>query len=610
MGSSLKIVFLIYFACSLFIQATSANTQLYISHQGYKSTNAIPWSSNEYHHFCQGEDLKNLLIHFIAQQGINGIINPNIKGNISGNFNHMAPQVFFDGMMAANGLVWFYDGNNLYIDPASEVKTQSLQLPYVSIERLVEATHALRYQASNWSISPIPIAGLIQISGPSKFVDKIAELAVTLNTGLTEKDTIRLFPLKYAWAQDTTIAYQGQTLTVPGIATQLQQLMFGQSTTTSNTNNNDKSASSTLSAANKVQTQKTPLTPLGNLPNAANPADDYNKSENNDKPTQGVPSSHANIQANVPLNAIIIRDSLGRMPIYEEAIALLDRPVPIIEITVSIVDVDTQYTRELGNQLFALSKTTGNKLFDFAVGPSGRSTDASTSSVSIGAANTVNPANIAFRGTVNAYKFAEAIRALEGNDHAKTLSRPSVLTLDNTEAVIDRQQTFYVQISSQYATNLFNVDAGTVLRVTPHYIEDGDQKKVKLLVKIQDGAINFSQPVNEMPTVSQSSVSTQAVVHEGQGLLIAGQYRQNHEKGESGIPFLSRIPIIGALFGTQTKTQSTAERMYLITPKLINLDDIPQEPYNQYFQPPERIQESPTVVTSTSYSTIGQPTAQ
>lgn len=69
-------------------------------------------------------------------------------------------------MMTANSLVWFYDGNNLYVDPACDVQPRSLQLPYVSAEKLTQAIHDLGYQASRWSISRIPQAGIVNISGP------------------------------------------------------------------------------------------------------------------------------------------------------------------------------------------------------------------------------------------------------------------------------------------------------------------------------------------------------------------------------------------------------------------------------------------------------------
>ncbi len=555
----------------------------------------IPWRNKRYSHFSQGEELRSLLKGFIAEQGINAVVSEEINGLVSGNFNNLSPQTFFEGMMSANSLIWFYDGTNLYIDPSSEVRTQALQLPYVSAERLIEAAKEMHYESSSWSISRIPKSDIVQLSGPNRLVARLGELAMALDTGQNEKDSIRVFPLKYAWAQDTNVAYQGQTVTVPGVATQLQQLMFGQSEN-SGLGISSSSFGGSLSTPQKTASTVTPLTPLsgqGGIPDAnpSNSDSQNNSSSNKATKSSGAPSPSANIQSNIQLNAIVIRDSIGRMPLYEDVINMLDRPVPIIEITVSIVDVDTQFTSQLGNQLFNISKTGGKTNFSIGAAPAGGTATASLGgdSSSVTLLDGVSP-NLAmgagFSGAVSTYKFAEAIQALEANNRAQTLSRPSVLTLDNTEAVISQQSTFYTQTSAQYSSTLYNVNSGTLLRVTPHLIQEEGQLKVKLLVNIQDGSTDFATLVNSLPTVSENTVTTQAVIQEGQSLLVAGHFTKRDEQNRTGIPILSQIPIVGFLFGAKNKTFSTAERLYLITPKLIDINEVPQEPYQQFFQDP------------------------
>lgn len=557
----------------------------------------IPWSKETYTHYSKAESLSSLLNGFFASQGINSVIGQGVNAILSGNFIHQDPKTFFEGMAQANSLVWFYDGNHIYIDDSTKVTTQTVQLPYVTAQQLKYYIEGLGYEASKSSITSIEEAGLIQISGPIKFVQEVMVLAQNLSGGLAEKDVFRSFPLKYAWAQDTSVAYQGGRLTVPGVASQLQALMFK-----GNTNNSNSSDVATVGGTMGVPQRGKSLTPNNNL----NPdsSKSNTSSDNKDDVTQ-LASPNASIQADVAHNAVTVRDSAGRMPLYEDAVAMLDRPVSIIEITVSIVDVGTQFTSELGNRLFSLEKTIdGNSIWSVKTGLSGSQFNNTTGDL------TNNPANIGlggtFKGTVSAYKFAEAIKALESNNQAQTLSRPSVLTLDNTEAVIDRQQTFYVTTSGQYSTDLFNVNAGTVLRVTPHLIKENNKNKVKLLVNIQDGSIDYDTQVNAIPTVSQSTVTTQAIVTEGEGLLIAGQYNKSDKKGSSGIPILSRLPLIGHLFGTKTRGYSTAERMYLITPKVINIDEGALEEHKQYFESPQKLNYERFESASTSYATLSK----
>jgi type III secretion protein C len=558
-------------------------------------TAAIPWNPEPYTHYSHGEDLKSLLSSFCATQGINAVISPEVKGSISGTFVHEDPKAFFEGMTQANALVWFYDGNHMYIDTSSNVTAQTIQVPYVDADQLQRYSKSLGYECSRGFIQAIPEAGLIQISGPAKYVASVAALASQLSIGLADKDVFRSFPLKYAWAQDTTVAYQGGSVTVPGVASQLQKLMFQDG-------NNDSDSTEIVKNTGRLGTpmRAQSLTPGNNAdPKAA--ADQGQKDSKTN--SQKWASPNASIYADVAHNAVTVRDSAGRIPLYEEAIAMLDQPVSLIEITVSIVDVGTQFTSELGNRLFGLSKTVnGAEKFNIGFSPTGGASDGSDNLFEN------NPANIGltsnFSGTVSAYRFTEAIKVLEANNRAQTLSRPSVLTLDNTEAIIDRQQTFYITTSGQYSTDLFNVNAGTILRVTPHLIEESGKNKVKLLVNIQDGSIDYTTQVNSIPTVSQSSVTTQAIVTEGEGLLIAGQYNKSNQKGSTGIPILRNIPLIGALFGTKTKEFSTAERMYLITPKVIHLDQHLKEEHKQYFSSPDDLREKEFEPNGTSYTAL------
>ena len=65
------------------------------------------------------------------------------------------------------------------------------------------------------------------------------------------------------------------------------------------------------------------------------------------------------------------------------------------------------------------------------------------------------------------------------------------------------------------------ITAGTTLRVTPHYVQRPEGPVIQLDVDIEDGQIQETT-VDTIPTVRRSTVSTQAIVAEGQTLLIGG----------------------------------------------------------------------------------------
>ena len=120
------------------------------------------------------------------------------------------------------------------------------------------------------------------------------------------------------------------------------------------------------------------------------------------------------------------------------------------------------------------------------------------------------------------------------------------------------------------------MEAGTVLRVTPHIIRDAaGQTSIKLVVSVQDDQNSDSgtTSVGALPPIKQTKINTQAIVGAGQSLLIGGYYYEKKNTDASGIPILMHIPVLGHLFKTTEKGTKRMERLILITPKVIHLND-------------------------------------
>ena len=120
--------------------------------------------------------------------------------------------------------------------------------------------------------------------------------------------------------------------------------------------------------------------------------------------------------------------------------------------------------------------------------------------------------------------FLARIQALEAEGEARMLGRPSVLTVDNVQATLENTSTYYIQVEGYQAVDLFKVEAGTVLRVTPHIIRnERGQTSIKLAVSVQDDQNDSKDaPVsdNSVPPIKQTKINTQAIVGAGQSLLI------------------------------------------------------------------------------------------
>ncbi len=124
-----------------------------------------------------------------------------------------------------------------------------------------------------------------------------------------------------------------------------------------------------------------------------------------------------------------------------------------------------------------------------------------------------------------------------------------------------------MRVAGRDEVDLFNVSAGTTLRVTPHVFKDNNEVRIKLLVNIEDGALTENR-VDTLPVVNRSALSTQAMIFEGESLLVGGLVRESNGDQVTKVPLLGDIPLLGAMFRSTRKNNERIERMFLIQPRL------------------------------------------
>ena len=162
------------------------------------------------------------------------------------------------------------------------------------------------------------------------------------------------------------------------------------------------------------------------------------------------------------------------------------------------------------------------------------------------------------------------IRALEGKGKAHVLARPKVLGAVNRTATMTDKRVASVRVAGNLDANLFSVEAGTTMSVTPQVVTFGDHREVRLSLSIQDGDFEGIS-VDQVPIVKQTEINTEATVREGESLLIGGISVESDLDGTTGVPFLSHIPLIGAAFRNHDASRSHTERLFLLTPKIIGV---------------------------------------
>jgi type III secretion protein C len=538
----------------------------------------IPFVKKNVQLTVREQSLPIFLQDLFNTQDIPVVVSPSLMVKVNGDFSGSAEEVY-NKIARAYGLVTYFDGTVAHIYSASEVTTRTLSLERNVSNRVVGTALQLRLTSPQNTIRPTSDGALL-LTGTPRFVEQVEELAKAQQSTLSMAPSqlgVKVFPLRYAWAQDVSVGFGGRVVNVPGVASTVRAMMAA-------------SGHSQLQAMQSEMWLRPTVPNLrgqglaghGNNPPqiaAGNGVNSNNGSSNlptentsfngmNTAAPQGPPplsiaeGALARVEADPRLNAVIVRDAPSRMSQYESLIASLDVEPLTLEIEATIIDVDTDRARELGINWRA-TKGRGSALFGNGSASDGRlyGNVPSDQITPIGKGGYLS----AVLG--DAQQFVARINAMEEKGAAKVVSSPQVVTLSNVEAVFDSSKTFYVRVAGREQVDLFNVSAGTVLRVTPHVFKDKEHNRIKLLVQIDDGEVSQEQ-VDQIPIVERSAINTQALIFEGESLLLGGLTKQKSSEGITKIPLLGDIPLLGNLFKYSSTRTSRTERMFLISPRI------------------------------------------
>ncbi|MGH7396592.1 MAG: type II secretion system protein GspD, partial [Candidatus Rokuibacteriota bacterium] len=181
--------------------------------------------------------------------------------------------------------------------------------------------------------------------------------------------------------------------------------------------------------------------------------------------------------------------------------------------------------------------------------------------------------------TFAADKFLAALNALASENRVNVLSNPSIMTAENRKAVINVSTSVPIVTSQQVPVATGGItgnaitqtveyrDAGIILTVTPRIGEHGT---VALDVKqeVNEVGENEPPPINS-PRFTKREAETAVVLMNNQTLVLGGLIQNKRTRIHIGIPWLSRIPILGYLFGSVEHKIEKTELLLLITPRTV-----------------------------------------
>ena len=164
--------------------------------------------------------------------------------------------------------------------------------------------------------------------------------------------------------------------------------------------------------------------------------------------------------------------------------------------------------------------------------------------------------------------FEATLEALYLKNDVRTLSSPNLVARENTEASViigDRQGYRVTTTINQVTTESVEfLESGVILRVLPTVDEFGN-----IIMEIHPEVSTGFISTDGIPSQQTTEVTTEVLTRDGEPIFIGGLIKNNITDGKTGVPFLSKIPLVGALFSSQSRASNNTETIVLISPYII-----------------------------------------
>jgi type IV pilus assembly protein PilQ len=288
-------------------------------------------------------------------------------------------------------------------------------------------------------------------------------------------------------------------------------------------------------------------------------------------------SSRGSVLAEPRTNQLFISDLPQRLAEVRKLLSLVDIPVRQVLIEARIVEADDQFGQSLGVRLgagLAVPLRVNQRANTLALGAGNAETGAGVvtgNQVKLpagSAGQTLNtPASFAvslFNAAADRFINVE-ISALEADGRGKVVSRPRVVTADQTKALIEQGTELpYQTASASGATSITFRKANLKLEVTPQITPDGS---VVLEVDVNRDSVGQVTPAGF--AINTKHVKTQVRVEDGGTVVLGGIYEETDRDNEAKVPGLGDVPGLGWLFKNRDKAQRKSELLIFLTPRVM-----------------------------------------
>jgi len=292
-------------------------------------------------------------------------------------------------------------------------------------------------------------------------------------------------------------------------------------------------------------------------------------------------------------NTLIITDLPRNLPVIVDLIDTLDVQIQQVQIEARVVEANKDWQRQFGvkwpqsnNGSVAITSgssststpwvgAAGTGTFwngaNFNGTSSNKQSWAAWSPGKDGSTSITSPAGELWLSFLsNRFSINAVLQAMESEGTLKIVSSPKVVTQNNKKATIlsGEKIPYPTQQGGAQggAITVAFIDANLQLDVTPQITNEGT---IIMDLKVEKAEADFTRTVNGTPTIIRKNIETQVLVRDGGTAVLGGVYVTNSSTGTTGVPFLSKIPLLGFLFRNNTKQEKNVELLIFITPRIL-----------------------------------------
>jgi type IV pilus assembly protein PilQ len=307
----------------------------------------------------------------------------------------------------------------------------------------------------------------------------------------------------------------------------------------------------------------------------------------------GLLSERGSLTIDPRTNSLIVRDVAPNVQKIKEFVTRLDRPTPAVQIEARIVEMSKDDARRLGivwGGAFTPRAGQNSPIVDVRggaprPGPQAARGGDDPPPVPPGTASNFplppvlspftagNLFGLTFGWLASNFALDLTLQALEGDNRARILSTPSLMTLENEPATIASGQKIpIISLTVVGGANQASVsysDVTTRLQVVPRVAGEDGRLSLTIAVK-RDTLLNTITAVGlQAPVIGTRQTITQVRIPDGGTIVISGLREDSGTKKQEGLPWVKNIPVLGWLFKNEATDASRFELMIFLTAKVV-----------------------------------------